>query len=94
MQLTCLVWETLRQRIEHMSRIRDHQDYAMNTMVKASHHLLWPVQLESNTFEKRNRGQNKHVLSIGQTEYIRHLAISRLFSTTYRVSKPLGRLWN
>ncbi|MEC7096930.1 MAG: CofH family radical SAM protein [Candidatus Thermoplasmatota archaeon] len=72
--------ETLRQRIEHMSRIRDHQDYAIEHYGKGfTSFIAWPVQLESNTFGKRNRGQNKHVLGAGPTEYIRHLAISRLF---------------
>ena len=72
--------ETLRQRIEHMSRIRDHQDYAIGLYGKGfTSFIAWPVQLESNTFGKRNRGQNKHVLGAGPTEYIRHIAISRLF---------------
>ena len=41
--------------------------------------ISWPVQLETNTFGKRNRGQNKFVLGAGPTEYLRHLAVSRLF---------------
>ena len=45
--------ETLRQRIEHMSRIRDHQDYAIEHYGKGfTSFIAWPVQLESNTFGK------------------------------------------
>ena len=44
--------ETLRQRVEHMSPIRDHsQDYAIAHYGKGfTSFIAWPVQLESNTF--------------------------------------------
>ena len=67
-------------RIEHMRRIRALQDESLE------HHglgftsfIAWPVQLEVNSFGRRNRGQNKHVLGAGSSEYLRHVAISRLF---------------
>ena len=41
--------------------------------------IAWPVQLEVNSFGRRNRGQNKHVLGAGSSEYLRHVAVSRLF---------------
>ena len=72
--------ESLRQRIEHMAKIRDLQDSSVEKYNNGfTSFIAWPVQLESNTFGKRNRGQNKFVLGAGPTEYIRHIAISRLF---------------
>ncbi|DAC29315.1 MAG: dehypoxanthine futalosine cyclase [Euryarchaeota archaeon] len=72
--------ETLRQRVEHMSRIRELQDRSINHYDNGfTSFIAWPVQLESNSFGRRNRGQNKHVLGAGPTEYIRHIAVSRLF---------------
>lgn len=72
--------ESLRQRIEHMAKIRDLQDSSVEKHNNGfTSFIAWPVQLESNTFGKRNRGQNKFVLGAGPTEYIRHIAISRLF---------------
>jgi cyclic dehypoxanthinyl futalosine synthase len=41
--------------------------------------IAWPVQLETNSFGRRNRGQNKHTLGAGSSEYLRHVAVSRLF---------------
>ena len=72
--------ESLRQRIEHMAKIRDLQDSSVEKYNNGfTSFIAWPVQLESNTFGKRNRGQNKFVLGAGPTEYIRNIAISRLF---------------
>lgn len=72
--------ETLRQRVEHMSRIRELQDRSINQYNNGfTSFIAWPVQLESNSFGRRNRGQNKHILGAGPTEYIRHIAVSRLF---------------
>ena len=72
--------ETLRQRVEHMAKIRDLQDSSKNKYNNGfTSFIAWPVQLETNSFGKRNRGQNKYVLGAGPTEYIRHLAVSRLF---------------
>ena len=72
--------ETLRNRVQHMDRIRELQDSSLlNYDNGFTSFIAWPVQLESNTFGKRNRGQNKYVLGAGPTEYIRHISISRLF---------------
>ncbi len=72
--------EGAAQRIEHMRRIRDLQEHSL---LEHGHgftsFIAWPVQLEVNSFGRRNRGQNKHELGAGSTEYLRHVAISRLF---------------
>lgn len=72
--------ETLRNRVQHMDRIRVLQDSSLLDHNNGfTSFIAWPVQLETNTFGKRNHGQNKYVLGAGPTEYIRHIAISRLF---------------
>ena len=72
--------ETFRDRVEHLNRIRDLQDSSLsNYNIGFTSFIAWPVQLETNTFGKRNRGSNKFTLGAGPTEYLRHVAISRLF---------------
>ena len=72
--------ETFRDRIEHLNRIRDLQDSSLSKYnIGFTSFIAWPVQLETNTFGKRNRGSNKFTLGAGPTEYLRHVAISRLF---------------
>jgi len=72
--------ENKSDRIQHMHRIRDLQDKSLAEYRNGfTSFIAWPVQLEVNTFGKRNRGQNKYVLGAGTTEYLRHVAISRLF---------------
>ena len=67
-------------RVEHMRRIRALQDESLeHHSIGFTSFIAWPVQLEVNSFGRRNRGQNKHVLGAGSTEYLRHVAISRLF---------------
>ena len=63
-----------------MSRVRDLQDQAIsNGWVGFTSFVAWPVQLETNAFGKRNRGRNRIELGAGPTEYLRHVAVSRLF---------------
>ena len=72
--------ETIRDRVEHLNRIRDLQDSSLAPYnIGFTSFIAWPVQLETNTFGKRNRGSNKFTLGAGPTEYLRHVAISRLF---------------
>ena len=72
--------ETISDRVEHLRRIRDLQDSSLSKYdIGFTSFIAWPVQLESNTFGKRNRGANKHTLGAGPTEYLRHVAVSRLF---------------
>jgi len=67
-------------RVKHMNRIRELQDDAHSKQwVGFTSFIAWPVQLESNAFGKRNRGQNRIELGAGPTEYLRHIAVSRLF---------------
>ena len=67
-------------RVEHMRRIRDLQDRSLEQHnIGFTSFIAWPVQLEVNSFGRRNRGQNKHVLGAGSSEYLRHVALSRLF---------------
>lgn len=72
--------ENSAQRVEHMWKIRDLQDASLRQHGNGfTSFIAWPVQLEVNSFGKRNRGQNKHVLGAGSSEYLRHVAVSRLF---------------
>ena len=72
--------ETIENRIEHMSRIRELQDRSLTDYSNGfTSFIAWPVQLENNTYGKRNRGRNKFELGAGPTEYLRHVAVSRLF---------------
>ena len=72
--------ETNEQRVLHMKAIRDLQDTSMSEHGHGfTSFIAWPVQLEHNSFGRRNRGQNKHVLGAGASEYLRHVAVSRLF---------------
>ncbi len=72
--------ETNSNRIEHLNRIRQQQERVLSLgHVGFTSFIAWPVQLESNTFGKRNKGANRFELGAGASEYLRHVAISRLF---------------
>jgi cyclic dehypoxanthinyl futalosine synthase len=72
--------ESIENRVEHMQRIRELQDYSLENYSNGfTSFIAWPVQLENNSYGKRNRGRNKFELGAGPTEYLRHVAISRLF---------------
>jgi len=72
--------ESFAQRVEHMRRIRELQDRSLeNHSIGFTSFIAWPVQLEVNSFGRRNRGQNKVELGSGSSEYLRHVAVSRLF---------------
>ena len=72
--------ETSAERVEHMRRIRELQDRSLSQNHPGfTSFIAWPVQLEVNSFGRRNRGQNKHELGAGSSEYLRHVAVSRLF---------------
>lgn len=72
--------ETNAQRIEHMLRLRNLQDESLKRHgIGFTSFIAWPVQLESNSFGRRNRGQNKVTLGAGSSEYLRHVAVARLF---------------
>ena len=72
--------ETNADRIAHLERIRSQQDDVLTSGKSGfTSFIAWPVQLETNTFGKRNRGQNKFERGAGSSEYLRHVSISRLF---------------
>ena len=72
--------ESIENRVEHMKKIRELQDYSLKSHSNGfTSFIAWPVQLENNSYGRRNRGRNKYELGAGPTEYLRHLAISRLF---------------
>lgn len=67
-------------RIEHMNQLRMLQDRSLKNHGNGfTSFIAWPVQLEVNSFGRRNRGQNKHELGAGSSEYLRHVAVARLF---------------
>ena len=72
--------ESNADRIQHLHRIREQQEKIISLGLPGfTSFIAWPVQLETNTFGKRNRGQNKFERGAGSTEYLRHVAIARLF---------------
>ena len=72
--------ETEEHRVRHMERIRQLQDEAHeNGWSGFTSFIAWPVQLEHNVFGRRNRGRNRFELGAGPIEYLRHVAVSRLF---------------
>lgn len=72
--------ESNEQRVEHMHRIRALQDASLREYgIGFTSFIAWPVQLETNSFGRRNRGKNRVTLGAGSSEYLRHVAVSRLF---------------
>ena len=68
------------QRVEHMRRVRELQDTSLeNHNIGFTSFIAWPVQLENNSYGRRNRGRNRFELGAGPSEYLRHVAVSRLF---------------
>jgi cyclic dehypoxanthinyl futalosine synthase len=72
--------ESPEQRVEHMHRVRELQDSSLEKHdIGFTSFIAWPVQLENNSYGRRNRGRNRFELGAGPSEYLRHIAISRLF---------------
>ena len=72
--------ENNHDRVEHMERIRNLQDRTMERKrIGFTSFISWPVQLENNSFGRRNRGANRLELGAGPMEYLRQVAISRIF---------------
>ena len=73
------VGEGASERVEHLVRVRDMQDEAIARGERPfTSFIAWPVQLETNSFGRRNRGQNRVELGAGPSEYLRHVAVARL----------------
>ena len=86
--------ETNADRVQHLHRIREQQgEIRSQGLPGFTSFIAWPVQLETNTFGKRNRGQNKFERGAGSTEYLRHVAIARLFLDNGATFKHHGRQW-
>ena len=72
--------EGAEERVEHMHRVRELQDKTLRDNGNGfTSFIAWPVQLENNTYGKRNSGRNRFELGAGASEYLRHVAIARLF---------------
>ena len=72
--------EGISDRVKHMDLIRQAQDDAIaNEHIGFTSFISWPVQLENNVFGSRNRRKNRTKLGATSSEYLRHVAISRIF---------------
>lgn len=72
--------ESLAQRVEHLSKIRELQDNSLNNGFNGfTSYISWPVMLENNSLGMRNRGKARFELGASSSEYLRHLAVSRIF---------------
>ena len=72
--------ESNLHRLQHMEKVRKLQDKAVaKNSVGFTSFISWPVMLENNSLGRRERGMNKYTLGIGSSEYLRHVAISRIF---------------
>jgi len=72
--------ESISQRIEHMSRVRELQERSLNNGLSGfTSFVSWPVMLENNSLGNGNAGRNKIELGTGAVEYLRHVSISRIF---------------
>lgn len=71
--------ETFNHRIEHMKKIRELQDLSIDLgSIGFTAFISWTVQLENNAFGKKDGGSAINY-QVGPEEYLRHVAISRLF---------------
>jgi len=72
--------ETIDDRVEHFDRIRTMQDNSYSNGLNGfTSFISWPVMLENNSLGRGNRGLNRHSLGAGAIDYLRHLAVSRIF---------------
>ena len=72
--------ETIKNRVEHLEKIRELQKSTIQAGNSGfTSFIAWPVMLENNAFGRMNRGSNKEKLGAGSVEYLRHVAVSRLF---------------
>ncbi len=71
--------ESFSQRIEHMANVRRLQDSSREKGQRGfTAFISWTVQLENNSFGKKMR-KSGTLKEVGAQEYLRHVAISRLF---------------
>ena len=72
--------ENYNDRVEHMSKIRSLQKKTISDGNPGfTSFISWPVMLENNAFGKIGRRRNSTGLGAGAVEYLRHVAVSRIF---------------
>lgn len=72
--------ESYFQRVEHMEKIRSLQDNSLSSGFPGfTSFISWPVMLENNNFGKIGRRRKSMGLGAGAVEYLRHVAVSRIF---------------
>ena len=72
--------ESLHERVEHMDRIRSLQAEAVSHGNPGfTSFVSWPVMLENNAFGKIGLRRNSSGLGASAVEYLRHVAVSRIF---------------
>ena len=71
----------LAERVEHMRRIRELQDRSLSQKIIRIYFLHRMASSIGSQFlwSQEPGGQNKHELGAGSSEYLRHVAVSRLF---------------
>lgn len=70
--------ETNAHRVGHMNKVRQLQDRSnADGHIGFTAFIAWTVQLENNAFGRRNKGKGNQ--KVGPAEYLRHVAVSRLF---------------
>tara|TARA_B100001175_G_C19510228_1_gene643309 strand:- start:1882 stop:3042 length:1161 start_codon:yes stop_codon:yes gene_type:complete len=71
--------ESASDRVMHMDLIRNLQDETSSSYEGFTSFISWPVQLQNNVFGSRNKGSNRTELGATSSEYLRHVAVSRIF---------------
>ena len=72
--------ESLHERVEHMDRIRSLQAESVSYGNPGfTSFVSWPVMLENNAFGKIGLRRNSTGLGASAVEYLRHVAVSRIF---------------
>jgi len=72
--------ESHSERVEHMARIRSLQsEAALSGNPGFTSFVSWPVMLENNAFGKIGLRRNSTGLGASAVEYLRHVAVSRIF---------------
>jgi len=72
--------ETYSERIEHMEKIRCLQSQSLSSGYSGfTSFISWPVMLENNAFGRIRHRRNISGLGAGSVEYLRHVAVSRIF---------------
>jgi len=70
--------ETIAHRVGHMEKVRQLQDQSNSQgNIGFTAFIAWTVQLENNAFGRSKRGRRNP--KVGPAEYLRHVAVSRLF---------------